>query len=74
MVGMRLASYGLTRTGRPDHQDVVAAGAGNFEGALGGLLAAHVLEVNRIVLGFTQQRVAMYFQGQNPVPRIHEAD
>src|SRR5215472_8450996 len=37
--------HGLTRTRWTDHQDVVAAGAGNFERPLGGELAANFLEV-----------------------------
>jgi hypothetical protein len=46
----------------------VAAGAGDFEGALGSLLAAHIFEVDRVVLGFVQQRVAIYLQGRIPFP------
>ena len=41
-----LRQHGLARSGRADHQNVVASGAGDFEGALGGLLAAHVFEVH----------------------------
>ena len=52
----------------------MAAGAGHFESAFGGLLAAHVLEVDGVMLGFTQQRVAVYLQGKNPVARVHEAN
>ena len=53
-----LGEHGLARTGRPDHQDVVAAGAGHFERALGRLLAANVFEVHQEVLRFAEQVVA----------------
>ena len=40
--------HGLAGAWRADHQDVVAAGAGDFERALGGLLAANVFEVDDV--------------------------
>ena len=45
----------------------MAAGAGHFEGALGGLLAADIFEVDRIVLGFGQQCIAVHLQGQDAI-------
>lgn len=38
-----LRQHGLARAGRADHQDVMATGAGNFEGALGGVLSGERL-------------------------------
>ena len=52
----------------------MASSTGNLEGALGGLLPAHIFEVNGIVLGLAQQRVAIHFERQDAVARIHEAD
>ena len=43
--GEPAGEHGFAGAGRADHQDVVAAGGGDFEGALGGLLAADVGEV-----------------------------
>ncbi len=48
--GQPLGQHGFARAGRADHQNVVAAGGGHFEGALGGLLAAHIAEVDGEVL------------------------
>ena len=42
MVGSRWASMVLPVPGTADHQDVVAAGGGDHQRALGELLAAHV--------------------------------
>ena len=44
--GHALGQHRLAGAGRADHQDVVAAGAGDFEGALGGLLSADIFEVD----------------------------
>ena len=45
--GHALGQHGLAGARRADHQDVMAAGAGHFEGALGGVLAADIFEVDR---------------------------
>ena len=50
MRGNALGEHGFAGAGRADHQDVVTAGSGDFEGTLGGLLAAHVGEVEGEVL------------------------
>jgi hypothetical protein len=42
--------HGFAGAGRADHEDVVATGGGDFESALGGLLAADVGEVEGEVL------------------------
>src|ERR1035437_7511999 len=53
--GQALGQHGFAGAGRADHENVVAAGGGYFEGALGRLLAAHVFEVNGEVLQFAEQ-------------------
>jgi hypothetical protein len=53
--GDALGQHGLAGAGRPDHEDVVPAGAGNFQRALGRKLSAHFLEVRRAnLVGLTQ--------------------
>ncbi len=49
-----LGEHGFAGAGRADHEDVVATGGGDFERALGGMLAADVLEVVREVLQFIE--------------------
>src|SRR5258707_7840111 len=41
-----LGEHGLARTGWADHQNIVSPCAGDFEGPLCGLLAAHILEAD----------------------------
>ncbi len=53
--GQPLGEHGLAGAGRADHEDVVAAGGGDFEGALGGLLSAHIFEVDREMLELAEQ-------------------
>ena len=53
--GQALGQHGLAGAGRADHENVMAAGGGYFEGALGRLLAAHILEVDGEVLQFAEQ-------------------
>ena len=67
-----LGQHGLAGAGRADHQNVVAAGAGDFEGALGGLLSAHVFEVDGEMLGFVQQASLIDRNGRDAVPGVHE--
>ena len=55
--GQALGQHGFAGAGRADHQNVVAAGGGYFEGALGRLLAAHILEVHGEVLQLAEQRL-----------------
>ena len=43
--GEALGEHGFAGAGRADHEDVVATGGGDFEGALGDVLAADVAEV-----------------------------
>jgi len=53
--GQALGQHGLARAGRADHENVMAAGCGYFESALGRLLAAHIGEVDGEVLQLAQQ-------------------
>jgi hypothetical protein len=62
-----LGEHGLAGAGRADHENVVASGTGDLEGALGGLLAADVFEVDEELLGFAQEGVAVGFDGKNAV-------
>src|SRR5450631_1241554 len=50
-----LGQHGLARAGGADHENVVTYGAGDLDGAFGGLLAAHVFEVNKKLLAFPQK-------------------
>jgi len=45
-----LGQHRLPRPRRPNHQNVMSPGTGDFEGALGGLLSANVFEVHRKML------------------------
>ena len=72
--GHALGQHGFAGAGRADHEDVVASGAGDFDGALGGLLAADVFEVDEEFLRFFQQRVAIGFQRDDAVAGVDEVD
>ena len=72
--GHALGQHGFARTGWTDHQDVVAAGAGDFQRTLGGLLAAHILEVDRIVLVFGSAVIAVHLERENAVAGVHKPD
>ena len=72
--GHALGEHGLAGAGRADHEDVVASGAGDLDGALGGLLAANVFEIDEELLGFAQQRVAVGFDGDDAVAGVHEVN
>src|SRR5437763_16920199 len=60
-----LRQHGLTRSRRTYHQNVVATRASHLECALGGLLTAHILEVDSIVLRLAQQGFAIHLERQN---------
>jgi len=53
--GQALGEHGFAGAGRADHEDVVATGGGDFEGALGDVLAADVAEVGLILDGFVEE-------------------
>ena len=52
----------------------MATGAGNFEGALGGVLSANVFEIDGIVLRLAEKRVTVDLKRQDAVAGVHEAD
>ena len=60
----------FSRSWRPDHQNVVAAGACDFEGALGGLLAANVFEIHMELLRLAEQLIGIDLQPINAVAGI----
>jgi hypothetical protein len=51
---------------------MVGTGAGNFEGALGGLLAANVLEIRMELLLLAEQLIGVDLQAGNTVAGIDE--
>jgi hypothetical protein len=51
---------------------IVAAGAGNLEGALGGLLPADIFEVNGKILRFAEHCLLIDFERQNSIPGVYE--
>ena len=53
--GQALGEHGFAGAGRADHEDVVATGGGDFESALGYVLAADVAEVGLVLDGFVEQ-------------------
>ena len=61
--GQALGEHGLAGAGRADHEDVVAAGGGDFERALGDVLAADVAEVGVVLDGFVEQVVVSTTSG-----------
>jgi hypothetical protein len=62
-----LSQHRLAGTRRTDHQNVVTAGAGNLQGALGRVLAADILEVHEEPLRFAEQGFAVHFKRQDSV-------
>jgi hypothetical protein len=45
----------------------MASGAGDLDGAFGGLLAADVFEIDDELLGFAKERVAVGFDGNDAI-------
>ena len=54
--GQTFGEHRLAGAGRTDHEDVVTACGGDFEGALGGLLSTDIFEVDGEVLEFAEDR------------------
>ena len=52
----------------------MATSAGDFDGALRGLLSANVFEVDEKLLRFLQKPIAIGFQRGNTVARIHKVN
>ena len=64
-----LGEHGLAGTGRADHQDVVAAGAGDFQSALGGLLSTNVFEVDGVSAATSLSKASLSAcSGRMPLP------
>jgi hypothetical protein len=63
-----LGEHRLARAGRPDHQDVVASGARDLDGALGGLLTSNIFEIDLELLRLAQQRLAIRFDRSDSIP------
>ena len=62
--------HGLAGTGGTNHQNVVTARAGHFEGALGGLLAANIFEIRREMLRLRQQLIGVDLKRETPLPEL----
>src|SRR6185437_2726935 len=69
-----LGQHGLAGTRRADHEDVVASRAGDLEGALGGLLAANVFEIHRVLLGFLQDGIGVNGYRRDAVFAVNQAN
>ncbi len=69
-----LRQHGLAGSWRADHQDVVTSGAGDFEGALGGLLSANIFEVHGKLLRLAEQGFTVHAERQDAVTGVDEAD
>jgi hypothetical protein len=74
MGGHALGQHGFAGAWRANYEDVVATGAGDFDGALGGLLAADVFEVDQEILRFAQESVAVCLQRDDAIAGVHEVD
>ena len=61
--GQSTGEHGLSRAGRADHQQMVSAGCGDFEGALGVVLAADFREVDRVRAVFPEDVIDIEFVG-----------
>src|SRR5262249_52497345 len=72
--GDSLGEHGFAGPRGADHEDIVASGAGNFEGTLGGLLSANIFEVDEGVLGVVEEVGLVDFEGSDDVVGVYEAD
>ncbi len=54
-----LGEHGFAGAGWADHEDVVATGSGDFEGALGDVLAANVAKIGLILDSFVEEGCAI---------------
>ena len=69
-----LGQHRLTRSGRPDHQDVVSPGTGDFDRTLRRLLSTNVFEVDQELLRLAQKRVSICFDWSDSIAGVHEVD
>lgn len=61
IVGMRLATMVLLAPG--DEQNVVSAGAADFQSPLGGLLDAHIAQIHAVLGSFGQEQPRIHVSG-----------
>ena len=69
-----LGEHGFACARRPDEKNVVAAGAGDFESALGGLLAVNVAQIDGVLRGFGEQLLGIDVNGLKGLRGIHKVD
>ena len=67
-----LGKHRFPRARRPDEDDVVPAGAGDFERALGGMLAADVPHIDRILCGVGQHRARVHANRRERFRRVDQ--
>ena len=72
--GNALGHHGLAGTRRPDEQNVVSPGAGDFQSALGGLLAAHIAQIHTVLGGFAQEQPRVNVHRLKRFRRIYQID
>jgi len=72
--GNTFGEHGFASAGRPDEENVVTAGAGHFESALGGLLAVNIAKVDRVLRGFAEQLLGIDANGLEGFRGIDEVD
>jgi hypothetical protein len=61
--GEALGEHGLAGAGRPNHEDIVATGSGDFQSTLRYMLAANVAEVGLVFNGFVEEGSAVDDEG-----------
>ena len=72
--GDAFGQHGFAGAGRADQQNVVAAGAGDFQGALRGHLAAHVAHVHGILIGLGKHLRSIHLDGLKRFGRVDQID
>src|SRR5690242_14050129 len=72
--GDALGKHGFAGAGRSDEKDVVAAGAGDFEGALCGLLAVNVAKIDAVLRSFAEGLMRVDFDRGEGFGGIDEID
>ena len=72
--GKSPCQHGLPRSGRPDHDHVVAAGGCDFKCPLGVFLAAHIAEIHagRLPLEKTPDIHLKRFYARDPAQHLHQ--
>ena len=70
--GHALGQHGLAAARRSDHQDVVPAGAGDLDRALGRVLSAHIFEIHAQALALAEQLGGRDLHGSYAVSGVDE--